>query len=374
MEEYGLDRGSVSLLVTAVTFMVAVFTLPGGIIAASIGIRRAFTIGVFLMGAGVLTPFTSDFLTLLLLRVCYGIGVGVAIPVTSAVVMQWFRQRELPLMNGLNLTGQSIGVATSMFIGVPLAGAMGWRFPLLLYGALALVSGLAWVLLGRSPPKAASVSPKPSLRETLGVLKERTTLLLQLTVLGPFALYVALSSWLPSYYHEAFNMPLAKASSIAGLLPLVGIPATLLGGIMSARLGVRKPFVIVPGLLMTVAAFGTFLFDNTVVVYGSIILLGLCSWIYLPALFTIPLELPNMSPEKVAVVVGAALATGDLAASLSPFFVGAVTDTIGSFVPPLSVLAVFALTMLIGGMLLPETGLRAGGPGPASLQTRREPS
>lgn len=359
MDEYALSRTSVSLLVAVVTLGIALLTLPAGVIASKVGLAKSYAIGGLLMSAGLLAPLAPSFYALLALRVCYAIGAGVIIPVTSAVVMQWFKPRELTMVNSLNLTGQSIGVATSMYIGVPLAEAMGWRFPLLVYGAVALAATGGWALFGMRPAPTAQALASSSLRDLLGVLKERTTLLLMLAGIGPFALFVALTSWLPTYYNEALGMSLTKASFIVGLLPLVGIPATILGGVVPARLGLRRPFLIVPGVLLPLAAAACFLFTNMAVIYIGVVVLGIMAWVYLPVLFTIPMEMAGASPGKVAVITAATLAVGDLGSFVSPIMVGRTTDVLGSYLPGFSVLAVLSSTLLIAGILLPETGPRA---------------
>ena len=358
MEDFGLERGTVSLLVASVTVMMAIVTLPAGVAAARVGLKRSLALGGLLMSAGLLAPLAPNFAAVVLLRILFGIGAGITLPVTSAIVMQWFGAKELPLLNGVNVAGQSVGVATSMFIGVPLANALGWQFPLFLYGAATFGGLVTWMIVGREPEIEGPPPSAPSLGTLLAVLKLRTTLLLQLAVTGAFAAYVAFSSWLPTYYNEELDMSLTQAGAIAGLLPLVGIVATFAGAALPARLGLRRPFLIVPGMFYGVAAFGAFFFDNLAIIYPSIILLGICGWIYLPSLFTIPMEMPGMTPEKVAVVVGAALMVGNFASFLSPILVGMTTDAVGSFVPAFIGVAIVSSLLLVAGLLLPETGPR----------------
>lgn len=357
MRDYGVDRATVSLLIASVTLMFALFTLPGGILAAKIGLSRAFTLGCFLMAAGMLVPLAPNFPALVGLRIVFGIGAAIAFPVTNALVMQWFQPRELPIVNGLNITGQSVGVAASMFLGVPLAGLLAWQLPLFLFGLVPLAGTLLWLAVARErPPQDSAGMAPPSVRDLLGILRERTALLLQLAVVGPFAMFVAFSSWLPTYYNEALGMPLAQASFIVGIIPLAGGVATVVGGVLAARLGLRRPFLIVAGAFLPFAALAAFLFDNLAVLYGGIVLLGFWGSFFTPALFTIPMEIHRTSPERAAVVTAAAVAVGDLASFASPILVGATTDATGSFLPSLTVLALLSATLLAAGALMPETG------------------
>ena len=358
MDDFDLSRATVSLLVAVVTIMLAAITIPASFFASRIGLKAALTGASLLMSAGALAPFASDFLTLVGLRVLFGISVGIALPVSSAIVVQWFGPRQLPMVNGLNLTGQSVGVALSMFTAAPLAELSGWELPLFLYGSIAFVGVVVWTILGREPEGDGRPPMRPSWGDLTEVLRSRTTLILQLAVAGSFAFYTGISSWLPSYYHEVREMSLDKASAITALLPLVGIAATLIGGVASTRMGLRRPFLIVPGVLMGICALGAILFSNEVLIIGAVIMVGLWSWIYLPALFTIPMEIAGMSPQKVAITIAAVLAAGDFIAFLAPIAVGLATDLTGSYLPGLTALSAVSATLLIAGLLLPETGTR----------------
>jgi len=140
----------------------------------------------------------------------------------------------------------------------------------------------------------------------LGVLKERNTLLLSLELVGPFAMLIGYSSWLPTYYNEEFNMPLQRATSLVAILPLMGVVVNILSGFLLARLGLHRPLLLIPGLLFPIGAFGAFYFDSTPVIIAAILLLGLSVWIFLPTVFTIAMELPGVSVERVAVVTAGA--------------------------------------------------------------------
>ena len=172
-------------------------------------------------------------------------------------------------------------------------------------------------------------------------------------------MFIGYSSWLPTYYHEVFDMPLQQATAILALLPLMGVVVNLLSGFLLARLGLHRPMLAVPGLLFPIGAFGAFYFNNTGVILASIVLLGFSFWLFLPTVFTIAMELPGVDMERVALVTAAVLTIGNASTVISPFMVGVVTDAVGSYVPSLAVLAAMPLTAAIAARSLPETGHRA---------------
>jgi len=282
-------------------------------------------------------------------------------PIAGGMVMQWFGERELPLINGINMSMIALGNCVALFVGVPIARAFGWKATLALYGAIVLIFALAWLVLGkeRKSRTTESGSEDADLPINIGAaLKRKTTIVLGLTVSGPFIAFMALSSWLPTYYNEVFGIPLSQASSITGLLPFFGIVASIIGGLLPTWTGLRKPLLVIPGILIGFATMSTFLFNNLIIIYLSVIFLGLCGLIFMPSVFTIAMELSG-SPREAAIVISAALALGNVAGSTGPFIVGFLTDVTGSYLPGFLLCSILSWSLLVGGLLLPETGPRA---------------
>ena len=328
IDDYDLSRGTVSFLMVAVFVVFTIFLIPGGLIVVKLGPKKAIALSGFLMASGIFAAATSDFAALLPLRAAFGVGGGILLPATAAVIVQWFRPGERPVMNALNLAGQGTGVATAMFLSVPLAETLEWRSVLTVYGVFALLAATAWLILGRA--SAAVVVDSLPIRAIVAILRDRNTLLLSLALVGPIAMFIGYSSWLPTYYNEEFDMPLQRATSIVAIPPLMGIVVNILSGFLLARLGLRRPLLLIRGMLLPLAAFGAFLFDSTPVIIVSIFVLGLSFWLFLPTLFTIPMELPGISSDKVAMVTAAVLTLGNACTVVAPLVVGATTDMLGS--------------------------------------------
>ncbi|MFH1560460.1 MAG: MFS transporter [Chloroflexota bacterium] len=358
-DDYVLSRGIVSLIMVLAFLAFTIFLIPGGLIAAKLGTKKAIIISGYLMAAGVFVTITSNFAALLPLRVAFGIGGGILLPATATVIVQWFRPNERPILNALFLAGQGTGVATAMFLSVPLADALEWRMVFTIYGLFAFVGATAWLLLGRTPPPGAAPIGTSPMMAVLGSLKNRNTLLLSLALVGPFAMFIGYSSWLPTYYNEEFDMPLQRGNSLLAIPPLMGVLVNILSGFLLARLGLRRPLMLASGLLFPLSAFGAFYFDNTAVIIAAILLMGISFWLFLPTVLTTAMELPGVSSDKVGMITAAALTFGNLSTIVAPLLVGITTDMLGSYVPSMSTLAILPVTAVIAAWLLPETGPRA---------------
>lgn len=181
-------------------------------------------------------------------------------------------------------------------------------------------------------------------------------MLLGLGLVGALGANVSLGSWLPTYYNEAFGFSLEKAGVVASVLALFGIVGSLLGSTLPGRFPRRRPFLIVAGLLMPVTAIGAFVTSNPTVLYPSLALFGVVSWVFIPVVFTIPMELPGMTPERVGVTTAVVLCVGNLSGFVAPLLVGAMRDATGTFASGLTVVSLLAVGLAVAGWLMPETG------------------
>lgn len=364
MQEYGISRGTVSWYVSAVPVIMASLTIPASIVGTRLGLKKMFAIGAFLQASGLLAPFCTSYVQLFLTRVLFGAGIAITIPTASAIAAEWFSPRELPLVNGITISLVSLGNTAAYAATIPIATAFSWQASITIYAAFAFICAIAWLILGKerqglatqrdSPPKEKM--PEMSLR---AALKQKASFVLALSLLGPFCLSTAVSSWLPSYYHDAFGMPLARASSIVSIFTITGTIASFVGGILTMRIGQRKPFLLIPGLLFGLSALGCILFNNIASILISVALFGFFSSIQASSIFTIPMEIPGITPRTGAVVLSMALGVGNLGGFAGPIIVGYLADLTGSYMPGFLVCSALSLTLFFGGLLLPETGPKA---------------
>jgi len=359
MDEYAINRSAASLLTSLVILVQATFAIPGGMLVGRIGLKKLIAVGWLLGATPALSFLAPGFPFLLALIVVYCLSFGITMPAIGPLLMQWFPRKELPLINSLAVAVVTLGISLSTFTVAPLSNVLGWKGAVSVFGAVSLVGTVFWLALGRTQESAVLGGTALSLRRVWGVLRSRTVLIMAVADAGPFAQYTALVAWLPTYYFEVHGMSLARAGSLVGILPLAGVFSVLVAGLLTLRVRRRKPFIIVPGIFVAFAGFGSFLFADTIGVYPALVLLGFASWFYLPILFTIPLEMPGATQEQVSLMLASIMTLGSFLAFLSPLTVGFMTDILGTYVPGFTLFAVLAFSLLIGGVLMPETGVTA---------------
>jgi cyanate permease len=329
-------------------------------ITAWLGLRKTYLVGWCLVALLALSAVAPNFVTLLVLRLAYGAGVAFLLTASGPLLMRWFSPKEFRVMNGLDTAALSLGIALSTATAAPLAAALGWPSTLGVFGAAGVMGAVAWAFLGRTPDGGSYRAPEVSRKELWAALSNRSVILLVAADAGVLTQYTALSSWLPTFYHEVRGISLAQAGFVTGLLPFVGIFAVLAGGILASRTGSKRVFFTVPGVLVVVGGMGSFLSGSLAGIYVSVIILGIGSWLYVPTLLSLPMELPGMTPEKVAIVWGSYLTASGFGMFLSPLLVGGLRDVTGSFLPGFTVCAAAAGSLFVAGVLLPRSNTGTG--------------
>jgi CP family cyanate transporter-like MFS transporter len=366
MQAFGISRGSAGWFASIAPITIAAVSLPLSIFLSRYSLKKTFAVGAFLQGAGLLTPVADSYALIMVTRILFAIGTAVTVPVASAILAEWFSSRKLPLINGVMMSFINLGNAIAFVATVPIATVLSWQAPITIYGAFGVTCATAWVIFGRDQKRRHTLStetagspeiidnrPDLSFRQ---VLKQRSTIMLALAVMGSWALGNAIGSWLPNYYHEVFHMPLEKASSILALTTVGGTAACIAGGILPMRMGRRRPFVILAGASIGLCAVTAVLFNNMAIIVISVALFGIMGNIQNPSLFTIPMELPNMSIRSGVIVISVMQSGGNLGNFIAPLIVGYIADITGSYLPGFFICAALSLSLLAAGLLLPETG------------------
>ena len=354
IEDYGINSLAAGFLVSLPTLLAAAFGIPGGMLVARIGVKRAQLIGWFAMAVLALSFVAPNYGVMLALRLAYGLGLAMMIVSTGPLLMAWFSQREVLVMNSLNTAAISLGVAIAVAGAAPLAEITDWKISMSVFGLVGLVGSVAWVALGRDAP-LTGLRPAPiSLRQTGVVLRGRTVILLVLTDAGVLVQYTALTTWLPTFYHDHFGLTLAAAGLVTGMLPFVGVFAVLAGGIVPLRFDSPHAIFIVSGLAAILGGLGSYLAPDLPGIYAGAGVLGFGSWFYVPMLLTLPLRLPGITPQGLAVIYGSLMTFSGFAMFIAPILVGALRDASDSFLPGFLVCTAMSSTALIAGMLLPR--------------------
>ena len=357
IEDLEISRTVASLLVALPLLISAAFGLPGSVVVMGLGLRRAFILGWAAMGLLALSFVAPGFWPLLALRLVYGLGTALILTAAGPLLMEWFKPKEVTIMNGLDMAVLSLGIALSVGVAAPLAGPVGWQAMLGIFGAVGLLGTVAWTVLGRSPGVEVDRAGAVTIREIARVLKNWPILLLLIADAGVLVQYTALTSWLPSFFVEVRGMSLSQAGFATGLLPFVGVLGVLLGGLLPLRIESQRFFLVAPGAMIVLGGLGSFGAGNVPAIYISLGLVGLGSWLYVPTLLSMSMQIVGRVPGRVAIVWGSLITFSGMGMFISPIAVGFLRDAFGSFYPGLLLCSLGAWALLLAGILMPKNAV-----------------
>ena len=371
IEEYGISHWAAGMLVSLPMLVGAAIGIPGGILIARVGVKKAYFGAWVAMALLAIAPIAPNFYVLLVLRLAYGVGLGLIVVATGPLVMQWFRPRQMLVINSLNTAILSMGVAVSLAGAVPLAEILGWKMTLTVFSSVGIVGALIWPAAPRDRDSLQGRRTGISVREVVSVLRGRAVALLVAADAGIFIQYTALTTWLPTFYGEERGISPEEAGYITSILPFVGIFAVLAGGSIPllfesfrAKLSIFRGLgnflfsysgvLAFSGILAILGGLGSFLFSGQTLIYVSVVVLGVGSWFYVPALLTIPMRLSGATQERVAAVWGSYMTFSGLGMFIFPILVGWLYDSFSSYYPGFVICAVASWALLICGVFLPK--------------------
>jgi nitrate/nitrite transporter NarK len=359
--EMHLSYAEVGLIFSISVLALILFRIPWGLVIDRMGLKVSLGTGLTLMGvSGLLRGFASDYAVLLLFQLLLGIGFAAIMPSMSKIASAWFPPRKAGFAIGVAISGFAVGDIIGLSVTPYLLTWLGgWRNVFLVYGLWAVLLAVAWWVLAKeneshdSPTETKLTSSSSITKNFTALLRVKQVWLFTGLYFCASVCYDTFLLWLPSIL-DAEGVQSTTAGLITSMLPLGFIFACFVVGSLSDRVGLRKPFILVLGLVSgpVVYAAGTL---QGLGVWFFAFVLGVCSIGVLTLVIAMPVE-----HKQTAVFVGSAVGLissfGNLGSFFMPTVMGFVKDVTGSFLWAVLILAVFGELMLILGLPLTETG------------------
>ena len=305
MPEAGLTTRELSWLFDAFLIFYTLLQFPGGLLAQRIGARR-LTFGCVLLStlataATGFAPAVAAGTTLLWLliatRAINGIALGPLFPANAGVVQAWYPPHRWALMNGLQVTGLSLGAAVTPLAVAAVMQAFGWHAALYATCVPGLLLAAVWLWYVRDTPREHGAvhatelaeiepTPRPALPRAGGwtearrVLTNRNVLLLSLGYLLMNYVFYFFMHWSFLYLVEERHLTLLQGGSLALIPFLTGSVCASVGGYLCdgacRRLGPRWGFRLVPLVTLPLAALLLLLAVRLESPYAAVAALAAC--------------------------------------------------------------------------------------------------
>jgi len=370
MKEFGINAGRMGIIMSGFTIGYALMNFAGGFLAERYSARKFMTFIIFLWSAMTfLTSLGSGFVSLLIIRIVFGICEGPMVLIITKLVKRWMLPKERAIASGLWLSAMPIGT----MIGVVLSGIIvsnyGWRSVFYIFGVAGFImAALNWFILHDKPQEHPSITKdelesietsiaKYDGEETLSaqgssfvdLIKNPAVLVIcGVYIIIPMFLWGNLN-WLPTYFVQARGSSLLQ-SGIYSAMPFLGatLGPLVLGWLSDRRILIRMRaswvclalFVMVPTVLIAVSTESLIisLVCFTIACFFDMAAMGM--------MFTLVIEI--FEKANVAKVTGMMLGSGTIGGIIAPILMGYVLQATNSFN---IAYYIFAAIALIGGLL-----------------------
>ena len=360
-EDLGMTLFQAGLMGSAGFMGFGIMALPASIWLPRYNPRLVTLLSALGMGAAAILHAVAPTVEVLLAaRFTFVLMAVCRIQMQVIFIQQWFRARLYAVVNSVDFSIRSIGQMAGIAATPTMVSLLGgWREVHVAMAAAIVAFSVVWLFAGRERRRTqAEGGPAPQVGNPAGVLKRRKVLwVVAGCQMGAAAAFASFMTFYPTYALEKLEISLTNVGLLMAAFPIGGVVGSMSAGALSELIGRRKPFIWVPGLVLPVTYLALLMVDSFLPAYLLLFVAGMCAMAVPPILATMPLDM-QLPPREVAVTLGLVRTLFPLGATMGPLLVGFLEQDTGSLFIGLSVVSPMALTLLIGGRFLPETGGR----------------
>ncbi|QYM91390.1 MFS transporter [Dickeya zeae] len=311
----GMGDTQAGLLTTLPVFAMGICALYGGWLQARVGEYRGIGIGIVgIAVASLLRCWLTGTSGLLLTAALAGIGIALIQALMPSFLRRSFSQQSSRMM-GLYTTAIMAGAALAAASVSPLADVMDWDGALAIWGGLATLAAMAWMI-------TVSLNPMPNnalhTKAVTTLSRSRAWALMIFFGIGTAA-YTLVLAWLPPYYTQ-LGWSSAHSGLLLGGLTLTEVVAGLLVSWLINHVPDRR-YLLLPVLLLLLLGMAGLILAPLTLVLPIMIALGLGIGALFPMSLIIALDQVD-DPRQAGALMGFVQGGGYLIASLMPLLAG----------------------------------------------------
>ena len=355
-EDLDLSPGEQGLLGSASHWGSIALALPISLWSSRFGAKNITTVTLAL---GTVCLFVQGwspvFAVLLVARLAFGIILVAQQPARAFLTQQWFRSREIILVNGLSNVFFGLIVGGGLAAAPFILGAFGddWRATFRAFGIMFGVLTFLWLLLGKErlteEYRRQESSQEPGvLRRTLS---HRDLWICAFGFLGATTAMGAFLSFFPTLMLESYDLSLRWSGGILALGVLVGGLTGLGIGYLAAIKSKERVFLQGLGVLMVATYLGMLLTGSIPALLALNFANGV-AWGFFPILITVPFQLPGIRPREVAMGLAFTIMASSLGSAVGPLITGFLQEPLGGLKASLFLVSFASLSLSVAGLTL----------------------
>ncbi len=357
MPALGMHRGEMGTVLAAWQLTYIFCSVPCGGLLDRFGPRRMMFVSIIVIALSVfLRGFASDYLTLLLAVMVFGLGGPLISSGAPKVVSLWFVGKERGLAMGIYFTGNAMGgivaIALTNSVFLPAVGG-DWRDLMNTYALFILAVGILWLAVSAHPASRnmeAKLSAEEK-RRSRDVFVEliRDPVVRLILLMGLFILFFnhGMTHWLPDLL-RSYGMTPTQAGYWAALPTLFGMVASLSLPRMATP---DKRFAVLMALFISAAVATVLVYSATGPLLAiGLVLQGMCRGAMTSISILLLIESGDGNTSRVGAASGLYFSVGEVGGVLGPMSMGVLAHATGSF--DTSLFMMFGVACLLMGILL----------------------
>lgn len=251
---FGLSTAALASLVGLFYFSYAPFSLVAGVALDQLGARRVVPLGCAVVAVGALLFATGDPTLASIGRLLQGAG-GVFALIGAAYIAttNFPASRAATLIGATQMFGMAGGSAGQFMVGPAIAGGLGWnQFWMAMSVAGAVIAVMLFLFIPRAAPKASQGNWMRTACAALRAVATNPQSILCGFIAGLLFIPTTIFDmvWGVRFLQEAQDMPYGMAVLRSASVPFGWIIGCPLIGVISDRMGRRKPVIIGAGLML----------------------------------------------------------------------------------------------------------------------------
>ena len=363
-EEMGLDSVSLGSSLSSLAFLVKVIVyIPLAMFAARANPKYFLAIVYIMLGGSLILHGLANNVTGLYVGriMMAAAGSGIMAPL-ALVKTNWIPKSRLGGLNGIENAVGTVGQYFALSVTVPLIGILGsWRSVLAIFGGIGVIIGVLWIVLFKENEAVGKIVPaqkKPFFQPIGEALKHRSVWLLGIGWPGTTLVWIAITTFWPTYAAEDLGISLEVSGVLLGLIPVGSIIGSLTAPKLADMIGVDKLMLWPWGLILPVMYFLPLVISNVPLIAVCFFIAGYGAYAFVPVAMTHVYKLPGISPAAIGGGISFILTLTSLGGTLAGVLVNALYGSLG-LAGALKACCLSPLLWFATTIFLPEYGRKA---------------
>ena len=349
-KDFHLQAADLGIVISAFFLGYAAMQVPGGWLADRFGSKLVVIVTIALWSLfTVMTGFAWSLVSLIVIRLIFGIAEGGFPPASIEAVAELFDKESRPKMSAFLTSSNYAGSMVAPLVMAPLIIWLGWRHAFTSIGIAGIVFALVYLLFvpRTSPGEGSAKTGKPAASDWRELVGSRFLWQLLIVWFGLSCVNKGLDSWMPIYLLQARGLDL-KAVGVLTPIPFVlATISTAVGGwVMTTFFAEREKYLLIGSSALT----GIFLYAmfkaetiTALIIYQSVVYFF--KSFVLAAVVALPTKV--LKDDQIGTGIGMVNLGGQSAGFVAPLVMGFIVSWTGSFDAAFSFLVIMTAVAVV---------------------------